>query len=151
LRCRAQNILICAVGVSSHEIGEVAHIGGYLRTGCGPTSITERDPRIPSGSACDDRPLPGKQPASAPSAQCPRDWVRTTRSLPSGFWSCSHRRSPGKPSVRLAGFYTSRGTSTRGWFPILVPSPRSGRWMVASPGVVATSLCSTRIDRRARP
>jgi hypothetical protein len=24
----AQNIMICAVGVSSHEIGEVAHIGG---------------------------------------------------------------------------------------------------------------------------
>jgi hypothetical protein len=27
----AQNIMICAAGVSSHEIGEVAHIGGDAR------------------------------------------------------------------------------------------------------------------------
>jgi arginase len=43
----AQNIMICAVGVSSHEIGEVAHIGGIARS--------DRLPAIPAGLLQDQR------------------------------------------------------------------------------------------------
>ena len=39
----AQNIMICAVGVSSHEIGELAHIGGTARVLAGLSRLSGGD------------------------------------------------------------------------------------------------------------